>query len=118
MTHTPPESRPLSGLAAHYSRVLSEHSASGLSLSEFAARRGISVTSLYRWRRRLESPNPDAPFDGGGNSLLAVDLIGSAHHAVSDARYEIELSNGIVLRFGPDFEPTRVADLLTLVRAC
>jgi len=52
------------------------------------------------------------------DSLLAVDVISSAHHAVSDARYEIELSNGIVLRFGPDFEPARVADLLTLVRAC
>jgi len=66
----------------------------------------------------LESPNPDAPLDGGGNSLLAVDVSGSARHAGSAARYEIEFSNGIVLRFGPDFEPTRVADLLTLVRAC
>ena len=40
-------------LPAWYERVLAEHRASGLSLSEFAEILGISSRSLARWRRRL-----------------------------------------------------------------
>lgn len=117
MTHTSPEHRPDSGLAAHYTRLLSEHTASGLSLSEFAAQRGISVTSLYRWRRRLESPQADDIVGDDSNTLLAVDVIGHAPTAASSP-YEIALANGIVLRLSHDFVPERVAALLTLVRVC
>jgi hypothetical protein len=116
MTHTIPEPRPDSGLAAHYARLFSEHTASGLSLSEFAARRGISVTSLYRWRQRLDSRGRDDL--GDSNALLAVDVIGDVPRSALGSPYEIGLANGIVLRLAPDFDPARVATLLTLVCAC
>ena len=40
-------------LPAWYGRVLAEHRASGLSLSEFAEVLGISPRTLARWRQRL-----------------------------------------------------------------
>lgn len=38
-----------------YSEALDAQSASGLSVAEFAGRMGVSVPTLYMWRRRLGS---------------------------------------------------------------
>lgn len=120
MTHTffePRSSR--CGLTAPYTRLLSEQSASGLSMSEFAGGRGISAATLYQWRRRLASSSVDNRVEGPDSSaLLAVDVLGDSPTSACPSPYEIALSNGISLRIAHDFVPARVAELLTLVRAC
>lgn len=42
-------------LAAWYSTALDAQPASGLSVADYAARIGVSVPTLYQWRRRLAS---------------------------------------------------------------
>ncbi|WP_374682300.1 helix-turn-helix domain-containing protein [Accumulibacter sp.] len=45
-------------LAVWYSEALAAQAASGLSVAEFAGRIGVSVPTLYSWRRRLEASPP------------------------------------------------------------
>jgi len=42
-------------LAAWYAEALEAQAASGLSVAEFAQRMGVSMPTLYMWRRRLGS---------------------------------------------------------------
>lgn len=42
-----------SELASWYSSLLEQQAASGLSVTEFATRVGVSAWTLYQWRRRL-----------------------------------------------------------------
>ena len=51
---TRPTSR--DGLAKWYSEALAAQAASGLSVAEFAERMGVSMPTLYLWRRRLGVP--------------------------------------------------------------
>lgn len=43
-------------LSAWYSAALDAQAASGMSVADYAARIGVSVPTLYQWRRRLECP--------------------------------------------------------------
>jgi transposase-like protein len=45
-------------LAEWYSEALAAQSTSGLSVAEFAGRLGVSVPTLYMWRRRLGASSP------------------------------------------------------------
>jgi len=58
-------SRPTSRseLSRWYSEALEAQAASGLSVADFAHRMGVSVPTLYQWRRRLGSPegNDECP---------------------------------------------------------
>lgn len=42
-----------SELAEWYSAALADQASSGMSVAEYAERLGVSVTTLYLWRRRL-----------------------------------------------------------------
>lgn len=49
-------------LAAWYSEALAAQATSGLSVAKFAGRIGVSVPTLYMWRRRLgPSPTEELP---------------------------------------------------------
>ncbi len=50
-------------LAKWYSGALAAQAASGLSVAEFAERMGVSVPTLYMWRRRLgaQASSDEAP---------------------------------------------------------
>ena len=67
--------------------ILSRYESSGLSARAFAAREGVSLASLHRWRKRLAA---------GRGSF--VELVPSVE-AASGWGVEIRLPNGIELRF-------------------
>jgi transposase-like protein len=46
-------------LSEWYAAALADQAASGISVAEYAARLGVSVPTLYQWRRRLGSPGRD-----------------------------------------------------------
>lgn len=58
MRRIDPGARPTSrsDLSAWYSAALDDQVASGLSVAAYAGRIGVSVPTLYQWRRRLGSP--------------------------------------------------------------
>ena len=54
-----------------YSRLLAIQASSDMSMAEFARRSGVSVPSLYQWRRRLL----DEDVDGSSSpKLIEVNL--------------------------------------------
>lgn len=89
-----------SALAAWYSAALDAQAASGLSVASYAERIGVSVPTLYQWRRRLESPSP--PHGGRGDAqLIEVALAEPATRAsdgvlvrLCDGRRSIEVPRG------------------------
>jgi len=87
---------------------------SGLSMPAFAEQHGLDPQRVYWWRRRLERvTEPAAP-----RRFEEVTL----HHAVAgavdrgrDARFEIELRSGRVVRVGASFDDDTLRRLLAVV---
>jgi len=87
-----------SELAAWYSSALDAQAVSGLSVGAYAERIGVSVPTLYQWRRRLASP----PRGGRGHAkLIEVALAGPATRAsdgvlvrLCEGRRSIEVPRG------------------------
>lgn len=85
-------------LAAWYSAALEAQAASGLSVADYAERIGVSVPTLYQWRRRLESPTAS---DAAGAKLVEVTVTRPAASGcdgmvvrVCDGRRSIEVPSG------------------------
>ncbi len=74
---------------AEWSAIVQRLRASGLSLPAFCRREGVSLSSLQRWRRRLEV---------AGSSDF-VELEPAASTAAATWELEIALPNGVELRF-------------------
>lgn len=113
-----PLSRPSVGtvdLEAHYARLLASHASSGVSLRRFAAQQGVSVWTLYAWRRRLAKKSAAAPL--AEPALVAVDVIGAQPRSPT-ATYELALPGGACLHLPRDFDAQRVAELLLALRSC
>lgn len=58
-------------LARWYAGALEAQAASGLSVAEYAGRIGVSVPTLYQWRRRLDSQGHD---DSNDSRLVEVTV--------------------------------------------
>jgi hypothetical protein len=82
---------------------------SGLTVLAFCDREGLSLTSFYAWRRRLQRhatpPAPDAP------RLVPVRLI----TPTVSAPVELLLPSGSVLRLTPDTDLLWLRQLLPLL---
>ena len=89
-------------------RLLSLQSASGLSLREFARRRGLSANTLGYWkyRRRIATA-------GSAPRIVPVTLIDEPN--VGGGELTIEVGDA-VLRIPPDFDVERVARVVSLLR--
>lgn len=80
-------------------------SRSGLSVAEFAEREDLDVQRLYSWRRRLSSAPTVAP--------QFIELKGIA----SDARFEIELRSGHVVRVPATFDSDALRRLIAALES-
>ena len=82
---------------------------SGLTVPAFCDREGLSLTSFYAWRRRLQhhstQPTLDAP------RMIPVRLV----TPTAGAPVELLLPSGAVLRFSPDTDLLWLRQLLPLL---
>jgi len=78
---------------------------SGLSLPAFAARHGLEVERLWRWRRVL----------GGGAEIPRFREIKAEVAVVGGTGFEIGLRNGRVVRVGSGFDAEALVRLLAVV---
>ncbi len=80
--------RPDATRQALWQQRLNRFERSGLSVSEFCDREGVSSPSFYAWRRRLRSAPPT---DADGPRFLPIQVLASAS-------VELVLPSGAVLR--------------------
>lgn len=95
----------------HWRELVARWTASGLSQAEFCRRRGIPVGKLAWWKRRLK-----------GEDAISGPLFVPVHVAPSLAtphagELELTLRGGRLLRFGPDVDTARLAEIVTALEA-
>jgi len=88
-------------------RWLAQWQTSGLSVTAFCARHGLSPANFYAWRRTLQRrAAPPTPF-------VPVQLLADA--ALNRA-LEVVLTDGRVVRVGPGFDAVTLRQLLAVLR--
>lgn len=108
MTDQSPQPTTRQAREARYRALLDEHADSGLSLKQFAARKGIPYTTLISWRKKLrdQTSTPATP-----PQLLPVKLIDRP----ADAAFDLQLPGGRTLRIPPRFCPDALDRLLAVL---
>jgi len=66
------------GKHAEWGKRLARFSRSGLTVTRFCAREGISVASFYHWRRKLGPPVRLRPPEGRGGVFQPVTVVPTA----------------------------------------
>jgi len=102
--------------AAHYLGLLEEHEHRGVSLRSFAGARGLSVWTLYGWRRRLGLTRPRATTSSSG--LVAVDIVDDRPASRTAAGEQLEVIFGDGLRLPSNVTVDRLAEVVTALRSC
>ncbi|MEW6746441.1 MAG: hypothetical protein AB1486_27185 [Planctomycetota bacterium] len=85
-------------------QIVEDYRASGLSQSQFAAKRGVAPATLSWWLRRRG--------ERSGSRLVPVRLLGGPPHS---SWFEIVVGNGRVVRVGSGFDPDTLSALLRVV---
>ena len=118
MTTIHAESRPASrsDLAAWYEAALDEQEGSGLSVAEFADEMGVTPTTLYSWRRRLESSPPGPQGEAAG--LVRVQVSHNVVQAVTPAALVVRVGNDRAIEIPPGFQAEDLVRVIEVLEAC
>ena len=101
-------------LAAWYSSALEAQAASGLSVADYAARIGVSVPTLYQWRRRLESPACGSQ----DRAKLVEVTIARQTPTSATADMIVRLGGNRRIEVPPGFDSNDLRRLITLLESC
>ena len=95
-------------------RLVEEQEASGLSVKEFAEKRGISRWSLYEWRRSRRRERRKARVSGS-RGFVELKVVGeqSRREAIT-----VELASGVRLQVPAGFEEGHLRRLVEVLRSC
>lgn len=118
MTTIHAESRPRSrsDLAAWYEAALDEQKGSGLSVAEYADELGVTPTTLYSWRRRLDSSAPGSRREASG--LVRVQVCGNVERAVTHAALVVRVGADRAIEIPPGFDAEELARVIGVLEAC
>ena len=95
---------------SQWRRLIAEQEASGLTVREFAACRGLSASTIYWWRSRLRR-------EGRSVAELVPVEVTEAPVAASTA-IELVVGNDIVLRLPRGFDEADLRRVLSVVSRC
>lgn len=97
---------------------------SGLSVSEFCWREGVSPPSFYQWRKRLRRSPHSGNRSAGAPVFLPVEVVGSAGESSPLARggsegalVEVVMPGGATVRIGSQVDESRLRSVLRAVVA-
>lgn len=90
-------------------QILVARAHSGLSDREFAAERGIAVSTLYRWLRQA----PAEPRTEGGG---LIEIPNGLANRPALAAYRLLFPRGLTLEVAPGFQPDELRALAQLLQ--
>jgi hypothetical protein len=96
--------------------LIDQWRAAGTSAETFARQQGVSVSTLFRWRRRLAAANPDAltpPPEAG--RLVPVRLVSALEESATTI--EVTLTTGDRIRIGGGVTPETVRLVVQALRS-
>jgi len=112
------------GLADWYSEVFRAQEVEGLSVTDVAAKVGVTPTNIYHWRRRLrgrESVPDRVDSKRSRSGLVRVEVVsGSGVPAVgaSGSSFEIRLSSSRSIRVPVGFDAATLQRLVMALETC
>jgi hypothetical protein len=110
-----PERR--SELAPWYEALLEEAEAQGFTIAEAADAIGVSVATLYSWRRRLESGEVQGQLEGAG--LVRVKLREDDQRSDwASSHLVIHVGGGRSIEVPPGFEAGELTRLVRVLESC
>ena len=92
-----------------WQRVLVAHAASGLTVKGFCKNEGLAVWRFYYWRKKLRKVVPSAPADE-----VRFRQVGEV--LVAPVELRIEFSDGVLLHVPDRCDPSRLQQVITLLR--
>jgi transposase-like protein len=94
---------------AKWRQLLQDQARSGLSVREFAERRGMSAATLYWWRTKLRDSRD------GGSQLVPVEIVAPLRS--SSAIFELQIGEALTVRVQPGFAESDLRRLLAVLKA-
>ncbi len=101
------------GLEHTWRLRLSRQATSGLSITAFCQREGVSTPSFYAWKRRLAPPRTATPGHPPLFVPIRLDSMPPATDVPSSLSFEIELPHHIRLRCAAPPDPVWLGRLVT-----
>jgi hypothetical protein len=105
--------------AAWYREMLKAANEQGLSSADLASRAGISLGTIYNWKRRLAegvpSPQPDDP---DAHRLVRVRLSPTPGVNVDEGTFELRLRQGRSVIVPSKFDQRALASLVEVLERC
>ncbi|MCP5041374.1 MAG: hypothetical protein GY944_10140 [bacterium] len=107
-------------LASWYEAIFREQDRHGLSMRELAEQIGISLYTLYAWRRRLseEEPSDDHEVPGLLEVRVRRDDAASELRAGSSGRLILRIGREREIEIPPGFDSFELARLLGVLESC
>lgn len=85
---------------------------SGLSIEEFAVRKGIKPKQLAWWRWKLRGTPLTPP--ASEMQFLPVHVVDAASPQGTEVAFEVALPNGRIVRVPPGFDPAMLESVLSI----
>lgn len=105
--------------AAWYSELLTYADQNDLSSSELASLAGLSLGTIYNWKRRLAQAAPDLDFSGiPPQRLVRVQVAPSSGPRVEPRHFELRLSRGRSILVPPGFDQGALVSLVEVLERC
>ncbi len=102
-------------LASWYAAALEAQVASGLSVAAFAERMGVSVPTLYMWRRRL---GPPTPAEDRAAKLVEVTVTRPSSVTPSSGAMVVRLCAGRSVEVPRGFDDDDLRRLIAVIESC
>jgi len=106
-------------LAAWYALSLEDQASSGLSISAYAAKIGVTAATLYQWRRRLGAQAGSAgETRAGGPSGLIQVAVKNPSPARTPEKFVVRLRSDHRVEVPQNFDPAALEQLLGILETC
>jgi len=102
---------------AKWTKLIEEQISSGLPATRFCRERGIPISTMFVWKRKLREAGADPAAGGPARPAFVEAVVRESVSARGDGGVTIELACGRRVRVGPGFDRGVLLDVLGVLEA-